>query len=100
MKRFNMIDEEFICENCHQKVNKLNYTPCSLGIYKSSNNPFFRISSLFIKIPPTISLVYLTSFIVIIIIPTSVLVNSFLIKLSRLPKVKRQHPLKCCLLTS
>ena len=26
MKRFNMIDEEFICENCHQKVNKLNYT--------------------------------------------------------------------------
>lgn len=26
MKRFNMIDEEFICENCHKKVNKLNYT--------------------------------------------------------------------------
>ena len=26
MKRFNMIDEEFICENCHQKVSKLNYT--------------------------------------------------------------------------
>ena len=26
MKRFNMIDEEFICENCHKKVSKLNYT--------------------------------------------------------------------------
>ena len=26
MKRFNMIDEQFICENCGQKVDKLNYT--------------------------------------------------------------------------
>ena len=26
MKRFNMKDEEFICENCKEKVNKLNYT--------------------------------------------------------------------------
>ena len=26
MKRFNMIDEEFICENCHKKVNKLKYS--------------------------------------------------------------------------
>ena len=26
MKRFNMIDEEFICENCGKKVEKLNYT--------------------------------------------------------------------------
>ncbi|MEE3343212.1 MAG: RNHCP domain-containing protein [Bacilli bacterium] len=26
MKKFNMIDEEFICENCNKKVNKLNYT--------------------------------------------------------------------------
>lgn len=26
MKRFNMIDEEFICENCGKKVPKLNYT--------------------------------------------------------------------------
>ena len=26
MKKFNMIDEEFLCENCNQKVNKLNYT--------------------------------------------------------------------------
>ena len=26
MKRFNMIDEEFICDNCHKKVSKLNYT--------------------------------------------------------------------------
>ena len=36
MKRFNMIDEEFICENCHQKVSKLNYTArdhCPYCIY-------------------------------------------------------------------
>ncbi len=26
MKRFNMIDEKFICENCNTLVNKLNYT--------------------------------------------------------------------------
>ena len=26
MKRFTMKDEEFICENCHKKVDKLNYT--------------------------------------------------------------------------
>ena len=26
MKKFNMIDEEFICENCKKNVNKLNYT--------------------------------------------------------------------------
>lgn len=26
MKKFNMIDEEFICENCKKKVEKLNYT--------------------------------------------------------------------------
>lgn len=26
MKRFNMIDEEFICEYCRKKVSKLNYT--------------------------------------------------------------------------
>ena len=26
MKRFNMIDEEFICEYCGKKVSKLNYT--------------------------------------------------------------------------
>lgn len=26
MKRFNMIDENFICENCGNEVNKLNYT--------------------------------------------------------------------------
>ena len=26
MKRFNMIDEKFICENCGKKVSKLNYT--------------------------------------------------------------------------
>ena len=26
MKRFNMINEDFICENCGNKVDKLNYT--------------------------------------------------------------------------
>ncbi|MBQ8892733.1 MAG: RNHCP domain-containing protein [Bacilli bacterium] len=26
MKKFFMIDEDFICENCGNKVNKLNYT--------------------------------------------------------------------------
>ena len=26
MKKFNMIDEEFICENCNKEVSKLNYT--------------------------------------------------------------------------
>ena len=26
MKKFNMIDEEFICENCGSKVEKLNYS--------------------------------------------------------------------------
>ena len=26
MKKFTMRDESFICENCHQKVEKLNYT--------------------------------------------------------------------------
>lgn len=26
MKKFNMVDEDFICENCNCKVSKLNYT--------------------------------------------------------------------------
>ena len=26
MKKFTMLDEEFICDKCHQKVSKLNYT--------------------------------------------------------------------------
>ena len=26
MKKFNMIDEEFICDNCQNKVNKLEYS--------------------------------------------------------------------------
>lgn len=26
MKRFTMIDEPFTCENCHKKIEKLNYT--------------------------------------------------------------------------
>ena len=26
MKKFNMVDETFICENCNKEVQKLNYT--------------------------------------------------------------------------
>ena len=36
MKRFNMIDEEFICENCHARVSKLGYTSrdhCNFCLY-------------------------------------------------------------------
>lgn len=36
MKRFNMVDEEFICENCNNKVEKLNYSArdhCPLCLY-------------------------------------------------------------------
>lgn len=36
MKKFNMIDEEFICENCNKKVNKLNYSArdhCNYCLY-------------------------------------------------------------------
>ena len=36
MKKFNELDEEFICENCHKKVNKLNYSSrdhCNYCLY-------------------------------------------------------------------
>lgn len=36
MKRFNMIDENFICANCGKKVNKLGYTArdhCNYCLY-------------------------------------------------------------------
>ena len=36
MKRFNMIDEEFICENCGHKIKKLGYTArdhCNFCLY-------------------------------------------------------------------
>lgn len=36
MKRFNMIDEEFICENCGRKIKKLNYSArdhCNYCLY-------------------------------------------------------------------
>ena len=36
MKRFNMIDEEFICANCNKKVTKLEYTArdhCNYCLY-------------------------------------------------------------------
>ncbi len=36
MKKFKMMDEEFICENCGQKINKLGYTArdhCNYCLY-------------------------------------------------------------------
>ena len=36
MKKFNMIDEEFVCENCGNKISKLNYTArdhCNYCLY-------------------------------------------------------------------
>ena len=36
MKKFNMIDENFICENCKKEVKKLNYTArdhCNYCLY-------------------------------------------------------------------
>lgn len=36
MKKFNELDEGFICENCHKKVNKLNYSSrdhCNYCLY-------------------------------------------------------------------
>ena len=36
MKRFNMIDDEFICENCKKKITKLSYTArdhCNYCLY-------------------------------------------------------------------
>lgn len=36
MKKFNMIDNEFICENCGKKISKLNYTArdhCNYCLY-------------------------------------------------------------------
>ena len=36
MKRFNMIDKDFICDNCHKKVHKLHYTArdhCNYCLY-------------------------------------------------------------------
>lgn len=50
MKRFNMIDEEFICENCGKKVNKLNYSArdhCPFCLYSKhvDINPGDRLNS-------------------------------------------------------
>ena len=36
MKKFNMVDEEFICENCNKEISKLNYTArdhCNYCLY-------------------------------------------------------------------
>ena len=44
MKKFNELDEEFICDNCHKKVNKLEYSSrdhCPYCLYSKhvDNNP-------------------------------------------------------------
>lgn len=44
MKRFKMLDEEFICDNCGKRVEKLNYTArdhCPFCLYSKhvDNNP-------------------------------------------------------------
>ena len=50
MKRFNMIDDEFICEHCNTKVEKLNYTArdhCPNCLYSKhlDINPGDRLNS-------------------------------------------------------
>ena len=50
MKKFNMIDEKFICENCNRKVEKLNYTArdhCPYCLYSKhvDINPGDRLNS-------------------------------------------------------
>lgn len=50
MKKFNMIDENFICENCSMKVEKLNYTArdhCPFCLYSKhlDINPGDRLNT-------------------------------------------------------
>ncbi len=50
MKKFNMIDEEFICEHCKNKVNKLVYTArdhCNYCLYSKhvDINPGDRLNT-------------------------------------------------------
>ena len=50
MKRFKMLDEAFICENCQKKVEKLNYTArdhCPYCLYSKhvDINPGDRLNS-------------------------------------------------------
>ena len=50
MKKFNMIDEEFICENCGMKVSKLGYTArdhCPFCLYSKhvDINPGDRLNT-------------------------------------------------------
>ncbi len=50
MKKFHMVDEEFICEYCGKKVSKLNYTArdhCPFCLYSKhvDNNPGDRANS-------------------------------------------------------
>lgn len=57
MKKFNMIDENFICENCGKEVNKLNYSArdhcnyclCSKHV---DNNPGDRENNCLGKLTP------------------------------------------------
>lgn len=50
MKKFNMIDEEFICENCNKTVSKTNYTArdhCNYCLYSKhvDINPGDRLNN-------------------------------------------------------
>ena len=50
MKRFNMLDEEFICENCGKRVNKLKYSArdhCPFCLYSKhvDINPGDRLNT-------------------------------------------------------
>lgn len=50
MKKFNMIDEKFVCEKCHKEVDKLNYSArdhCNFCLYSKhvDINPGDRLNS-------------------------------------------------------
>ncbi len=50
MKKFNMIDEEFVCENCNKEVSKLEYTArdhCPFCLYSKhvDINPGDRLNN-------------------------------------------------------
>lgn len=58
MKRFNMIDEEFVCQNCGKKVLPLLYTArdhCPFCLYSKhvDNNPGDRSANCYGNLIPT-----------------------------------------------
>lgn len=58
MKKFNMIDDEFTCEHCHQKISKLNYSArdhCNHCLYSKhvDINPGDRASTCHGLLVPT-----------------------------------------------